>query len=48
MQLVRIVYIDEQPHLTFPTIPANPELNDLAFEIRIADAIDSLPDRDRW
>jgi len=48
MQLVRFMYIDGIPHLHFPTIPANPELNDIAFEIRVADAIDNLPDRDRW
>jgi hypothetical protein len=48
MQQVRFVYVDGRPHLSFPTVPANPELNDLAFEIRVADAVDSLPDRDRW
>jgi hypothetical protein len=48
MQLVRFVYIDEIPHLHFPTVPANPDLNELAFEVRVADAIDNLPDRERW
>jgi hypothetical protein len=48
MQMVRFVYIDGIPHLHFPTIPADPNLNDIAFEIRVADAIDNLPDRDRW
>jgi hypothetical protein len=48
MQQVRFVYVDGHPHLSFPTVPANPDLNDLAFEIRVADAVDNLPDRDRW
>jgi hypothetical protein len=48
MQRVRFIYIDELPHLYFPTIPVNPDLNDLAFEIPIADAIDDLPDHQRW
>jgi hypothetical protein len=48
MQLVSFTYIDDLPNLQFPTVPVNPDLNDLAFEIRVADAIDNLPDRDRW
>jgi Restriction alleviation protein Lar len=48
MQQVRFVYVDGLPLPNFPTVPANPDLNDLAFEIRVADAVDNLPDRDRW
>ncbi|MDQ7980348.1 Lar family restriction alleviation protein [Paraburkholderia sp. SARCC-3016] len=48
MQLAKWVDIDGERHIQFPKVPTPREHNDMLFEDRIAAAIDSMPDRDRW
>jgi len=48
MQLAKFVELDGERFIQFPKIPTQPEHDDYLFEDRIAMAIDSMPDRDRW
>jgi len=47
-QLVKMVYVDDEPFIQFPCIAAKLEYRELAWEDRVANSVDDLPDRDRW
>jgi len=48
VQLARWVDIDGERCVQFPKVPSPREHQDMLFEDRIALAIDTMPDRDRW
>ena len=48
VQLVKWIQIEGQRYAEFPRIFSPSEDGELLFEDRLAVAIDSLPDRDRW
>jgi len=47
-QLVKMVYVDDEPFVQFPCVPAKLEYREHAWEDRVAMCVDDLPDRDRW
>ena len=48
VQLVKWTQVEGQRYAEFPRIFSPSEDGELLFEDRLAVAIDSLPDRDRW
>lgn len=48
VQLAKWIEVDGEDYIQFPKIHSPTEHRDFLFEDRIAIAVDSMPDRDRW